>query len=104
MYGFYDECQRKYGNANSWRYCTEVFDYLTVSVRAGARMRLQGSLVVFHCSVFHASLRFGVNGNFFYMGPSLAFLATSVPAQQPYFSWLSPGLQTGVLLHHPLRR
>ena len=33
MYGFYDECQRKYGNANAWRSCTEVFDYLTLSVR-----------------------------------------------------------------------
>ena len=33
VYGFYDECQRKYGNANGWRYCTEVFDYLTLSVR-----------------------------------------------------------------------
>ena len=31
MYGFYDECQRKYGNANAWRYCTDVFDYLTLS-------------------------------------------------------------------------
>lgn len=31
MYGFYDECQRKFGNANAWRYCTDVFDYLTLS-------------------------------------------------------------------------
>ena len=32
VYGFFDECQRKYGNANAWRYCTEVFDFLTLSV------------------------------------------------------------------------
>ena len=31
VYGFYDECQRKYGNANAWHYCTEVFDFLTLS-------------------------------------------------------------------------
>ena len=28
MFGLYDECLRKYGSVNVWRYCTEVFDYL----------------------------------------------------------------------------
>jgi len=25
MYGFYDEIQKKYGNANPWKYFTDVF-------------------------------------------------------------------------------
>ena len=29
--GFYDECLRKYGSVNVWRYCTEIFDYLSLS-------------------------------------------------------------------------
>ena len=31
MYGFYDECLRKYGSVNVWRYCTDIFDYLSLS-------------------------------------------------------------------------
>jgi len=31
VYGFYDECMRKYGNANVWHYFTDLFDYLPVS-------------------------------------------------------------------------
>jgi serine/threonine-protein phosphatase 6 catalytic subunit len=31
IYGFYDECARKYGSGKVWRYCTDLFDYIALA-------------------------------------------------------------------------
>jgi len=31
VYGFYDECVRKYGSANVWKVFTDLFDYLPLA-------------------------------------------------------------------------
>lgn len=38
VYGFYEECMRKYGNANPWKYCVEVFDYLNLAALVDGRI------------------------------------------------------------------
>ena len=35
-YGFYDECLRKYGNANVWKHFTDTFDYLPMTAVVAA--------------------------------------------------------------------
>lgn len=31
VYGFYDECVRKYGSGNVWKYCTDIFDLFSLA-------------------------------------------------------------------------
>ncbi len=45
VYGFYDECLRKYGSANVWKYFTDLFDYFPLTaVVEGAIFCLHGGL------------------------------------------------------------
>ena len=38
VYGFYDECLRKYGNPNVWKYFTDLFDYLPLTALVDGRV------------------------------------------------------------------
>lgn len=44
VYGFYDECLRKYGNANVWKYFTDLFDYLPLTALVDSQVRIRCAL------------------------------------------------------------
>src|SRR5690242_13204919 len=51
VYGFYDECLRKYGNANVWKYFTDLFDYFPLTALVESQV-LQIVVIIYFCLDF----------------------------------------------------
>jgi Calcineurin-like phosphoesterase len=51
VYGFYDECLRKYGNANIWKYFTDLFDYLPLTALVENQVIFPNNIRSFVCTV-----------------------------------------------------
>ena len=54
VYGFYDECLRKYGNANVWNFFTDLFDYLPMTALVAEKVRGRGGAPCGGCAVCRA--------------------------------------------------
>lgn len=53
VYGFYDECLRKYGNANVWKYFTDLFDYLPLTALVDSQVSEISGIVADLCRQLH---------------------------------------------------
>ncbi|KAG6770267.1 hypothetical protein POTOM_025943 [Populus tomentosa] len=76
VYGFYDECLRKYGNANVWKIFTDLFDYFPLTALVSKTFYFWGLLLIFllrlyrlvnHDSVFPSIVVFGSSSLRFFM-------------------------------------
>ncbi|VVB16077.1 unnamed protein product [Arabis nemorensis] len=50
VYGFYEECLRKYGSVNVWRYCTDIFDYLRYTPLNSLVLELRVIIISINCN------------------------------------------------------
>ena len=56
VYGFYDECLRKYGNPNVWKYFTDLFDYLPLTALVDGQVYLKYTVYALYsctCTFLH---------------------------------------------------
>ena len=51
-YGFYMECQTKYGNTTVWELYTDVFDYIPIGIKKYKKIYIQLLISELICIIF----------------------------------------------------